>query len=60
METGLTVTVPFGTFSNCIRIREFNALEPDALEYKIYDPNIGLIKEINVTDEEEIVLIAIR
>lgn len=60
VETGLTVTVPFGTFTNCIKIREFTALEPDAEEYKIYAPGIGLIKEINVTDDEEIVLIAIQ
>lgn len=60
VERGLAVTVPFGTFTNCIKINEFSAIIPNMQECKIYAPGIGLIKEINVTDNEEVVLIAIQ
>jgi hypothetical protein len=60
VEIGLTVTVPFGTFTNCIKIREFSDIIPDLFEYKIYAPGFGFIKEVNVTDKEEVVLIAIQ
>ncbi len=43
---GLTTTTPFGTFNNCIKTADWNALEPDApLEYKYYAPGIGNVKE---------------
>lgn len=60
MEVGVTVTTPFGTFENCIKTRDFTDLEPDVNENKIYAPGIGLVKEINLTDNEEAVLIDIE
>jgi hypothetical protein len=60
VETGLTVTTAFGTFNNVIKTRDFTALEPDLNENKFYAPNIGLIKEVNITDKEEIFLIKIE
>lgn len=52
-STGLTVTLkredayPPGTFSNCIKTKEFSALERGGTEFKYYCPNIGnvLIEE---------------
>jgi hypothetical protein len=58
--TGLNVTVPYGSFSNCILTRNWTALEPDLNENKYYAPGIGLVKEVNVTDGYEIKLIAIQ
>lgn len=58
--TGQTVTIPFGTFNNCIKTRNWTELEPDLNENKYYAPGIGLIKEINITDNTEIRLIAIQ
>lgn len=58
--TGLTVTIPYGSFNNCIRTRNWTALEPDLNENKYYAPGIGLVKEVNVTDNTEIRLIAIQ
>ncbi len=58
--TGQTITIPFGTFSNCIMTKNFTALEPDANENKYYAPGIGLLKEVNITDNYEIRLIAIQ
>jgi hypothetical protein len=60
IEVGLTVTVPFGTFTNCIKIKETSDIIPDLFEYKFYAPGVGFIKAVNVTDEEEVVLIDIQ
>lgn len=39
-----TVTVPYGTFVHCLKTAEFTALEPDALEYKLYCPHVGVVR----------------
>ncbi len=58
--TGLTVSIPLGTYNNCIQTRNWTELEPDLNENKWYAPGIGLIKEKNVSDNTEIVLIEIQ
>jgi len=60
LETGITVTTPLGTFNNCIKTRNWTRLEPDLNEHKIFAPGYGLIKEINITDNTEIFLIAVQ
>jgi hypothetical protein len=40
-----TVTVPFGTFHNCIKTEEFTPLEPDVLENKWYCAGLGIVRE---------------
>lgn len=53
-----TVTVPYGTFTNCLKILDFNALEPGVEEHKYYAPGIGVVKEVEVrggTDFAELV-----
>lgn len=40
-----TVTVPLGTYTNCLVTKDFTMLEPDEYEKKYYAPGIGLIKE---------------
>jgi hypothetical protein len=57
---GQMVIIPFGTFNNCIKTRNFTELEPDLNENKYYAPGIGLVKEVNITDNTEIKLIAIQ
>ena len=39
-----TVTVPAGTFTNCVKIKE--TLSDGAIEYKYYAPNVGVVKEV--------------
>lgn len=56
----LDVAIPFGNFSNCIRTHNFTILEPDLEESKFYAPGIGLVKEIDHSDNTEILLIAIE
>jgi hypothetical protein len=60
VATGQTVAIPLGTFTNCIKTKNWTALEPDANENKFYAPGIGLVKEENVTDKTEIVLKVIQ
>ncbi|HRI62398.1 MAG TPA: hypothetical protein PK228_21805 [Saprospiraceae bacterium] len=60
VELGVNASVPFGNFSNCLKTREWTELEPDVDENKFYAPGIGLVKTVNVTDNEEELLIEIQ
>ncbi len=60
LEIGLSVSVPFGAFANCLKTREWTELESDVNENKFYAPGIGLVKAVNVTDGDEEVLIEIQ
>jgi hypothetical protein len=44
-----TVTVPAGTYSNCVKIKEKTS--DGATEYKFYAPAIGCVKEVEGHDE---------
>jgi hypothetical protein len=43
-----TITVPYGTFTHCLKQEEFTPLEPEALENKYYCPGVGIVKELDV------------
>jgi hypothetical protein len=43
-----TVTVPYGTFKDCLKILELNALEPGVEEHKYYAPGVGMVKEMAI------------
>ena len=38
-----TVTVPYGTFSGCLKIKVYSDLEPGHSETRYYAPGIGLV-----------------
>jgi hypothetical protein len=40
-----TVSVPAGSWSNCLKTRDRSVVEPDADEYKYYCPGVGLVLE---------------
>lgn len=44
-----TVTVPSGTFSNCLKIKE--VLSDGEIEYKYYAPGVGVVKEVPAEGE---------
>jgi hypothetical protein len=44
-----SVTVPFGSFTNCLDTRETTPLEPDLHEHKFYAAGVGNVLE---TDED--------
>ncbi len=57
---GETVTVPYGTFTKCLRTEDFSALEPDVLENKSFAPGIGSIREVDVGTTKGIELVDIQ
>ncbi|HUP11255.1 MAG TPA: hypothetical protein VM187_03570 [Niastella sp.] len=44
VNTNSTVTVPYGTFTGCVKTKEFTSLEPGVIEYKYYAAGVGLLK----------------
>lgn len=59
-ETGLSVTVPYGTFTNCIKTYNYTRLDRNADEFKYYAPGVGYVKIVHVEDGEELLLIDIQ
>lgn len=39
------ISVPYGEFDGCLRTRETTPLEPDAEEFKVYCPGVGLVRD---------------
>jgi len=52
-----TVSVPFGTFTTCLKTADFTPISPDALEHKFYAPGVGFVKETNPETGDELVLL---
>lgn len=53
-----TVTVPYGTFTDCVVTKDFTRLEKKAYEEKWYARGIGLVKSMDIvggSDVEELV-----
>jgi hypothetical protein len=44
-ETGATITVAAGTFTDVVVIREWNPLEPEIFENKYLAPGVGVVLE---------------
>jgi hypothetical protein len=42
------VTVPYGSFANCLQTHEFSDLEPDANEDNYYAPGVGLVVVVDL------------
>jgi len=59
-DTGISETISLGTYDNCIKTKNWTVLEPDVLEIKIYAPAIGLIKEVSISENEELSLVSIQ
>ena len=45
MQLNAVVGTPFGIFQRCLKTKETTPIEPDAKEFKLYAPGIGLIAE---------------
>jgi uncharacterized membrane protein YkoI len=45
METGITVTVPAGTFKDCVRAREYSLTNPSDVTDKWYCKGVGIVKD---------------
>jgi hypothetical protein len=51
VRRGLKVSVPYGTFHNCLKTVEFTALEPGIKEAKYYCPRVGFVKAQSIQGE---------
>jgi len=61
VSLGETVSVPYGTFSDCIKTKDWNVLEPGVIEFKYYCPEIGGVVLETILEGDEIVeLIDVR
>jgi hypothetical protein len=54
------LTVPYGSFSNVLKTKEFSTLEPDVSENKYYAANVGDLKEKTKGSKEGIELVQIK
>jgi hypothetical protein len=55
-----TVTVPYGTFTNCVKTQDGSPLEPGNFEWKYYAPGVGLVLEEDPVSGERLELIKIK
>jgi hypothetical protein len=55
-----TVTVPVGTFHNCLKSQETTPLEPDLLEHKFYAPGVGNVLTVDARTGDRVELVQIR
>ncbi len=54
-----TVTVPYGTFTNCLMTEDGTPIEPDVREFKYYAPGVGVVLEYDPESGERLELIDI-
>lgn len=45
MEKGITLTVPAGTFTDCVRTREYSLTNPSDVTDKWWCPGVGIVKD---------------
>jgi hypothetical protein len=45
MEAGITVTIPAGTFKDCVRTREYSLTHPSVTTDTWYCPEVGIVKD---------------
>jgi hypothetical protein len=60
LRTGESVTVPAGTFRNCIKVKEWTRLTPRAIDTKYYCPGAGMVLETTAVGLGKMELINIR
>ena len=56
-----SVTVPYGSFTGCLKTRDWNSLESGTDEHKYYCPGVaGVVLEVSVVDGEKVELIDVK
>jgi hypothetical protein len=59
LALGVSESVPFGDFTDCLKTFDGSPIEPDALEHKFYAPGIGVVLELDVESGERVELISV-
>jgi hypothetical protein len=59
LDLNASVSVPYGSYTGCLRTRDFTPLEPGVNENKYYSPGVGLVLTVDVAtgQREELVKI---
>ena len=58
VDVGLSLTVSGRSYTDAVRIREWNPLEPDVVEEKTYAPGVGtVLEEQTVGGDEQVALV---
>jgi len=52
VATGVEIESDGSFYEGCVQILDWNPLEPGVLEYKYFAPDVGLVLEEELTDEE--------
>jgi hypothetical protein len=52
-----SASVPFGSFENVVKTYDSSAIDPDLQEEKFYASGVGMVRELNRSSGEEVVLI---
>jgi hypothetical protein len=61
VSTTESVTVTQGSYKNCVKTRDVNPLDPEAVhEFKFYCPGVGLVREESVDGNEVLNLISVE
>jgi hypothetical protein len=56
-----SVSVPYGSFENCLKTKDWTPLEPDVVEHKYYALGVGVVLEVMVKGEtQRVELVDIR
>ena len=56
LSTSESVSVPAGSFTNCVKTEDTTPLEPDVLEYKFYCSGAGTVLEVDLEEDAEVQL----
>ena len=56
IATDVSVTVPFGSYTGCVRTLDTSGLDFTAREHKTYCPTVGLVLETNADGSEAVEL----
>jgi hypothetical protein len=57
-DLSVPVTVPYGSFQNALRTKEFTPLEPGVVDHKYYVRGVGVVKEGSEDGSERLELVS--
>jgi hypothetical protein len=60
LDLNASAAVPYGTFTGCLKTRDFTRLEPGVSENKYYAPGVGLVLTIDVASGAREELVTVR
>ena len=57
VDLDASAQVPFGSYTGCLKTRDFTPLEPEVNENKYYKPGVGLVLSVDLVtgDREELI-----